>query len=95
MRNNIATDGFLRIRIKHRTGPTIDLRNHLIRNNNRNTEFIRKALQRAHEFRQMRLPRTQFPPPAEIGSVEGRSAIDDEEREPRLAHHRAGLVQEL
>ena len=55
MRNNIAPNRLLRIRIKHGAGPPIHLRHHLIRDHDRDPKLIRQPLQRAHELRQMGL----------------------------------------
>ena len=67
----------------------------LIRNHDGDAELVCEALQRAEEFGEVRLPRGELPPPGEIGAVEGSGAVDDEEREARLAHHLAGLGEEL
>lgn len=54
--DDITTNGFLWIRIKHGTGPTIDLGNDLVRDHDCNAKFICKPLQGTHELSQMGLP---------------------------------------
>lgn len=43
----------------------------------------------------MGLPAAELPAAAVIGAVQGGGGVDDEQREAGLAHHRAGLVQQL
>ena len=43
----------------------------------------------------MGLPAAEFPAAAVVGAVERGGGVDDEEREARLAHHGARLVQQL
>jgi len=95
MRDDIPPNRLLRIRIKHGTRPTIDLRNHLIGNNDSNTELIRQPLQGAHELGEVRLARRQLAAADEVGAVQRRGRVDDEQGEARLAHHGRGLVQQL
>ncbi len=95
MRNDIAPNRLLRVWIEHRTGSPIHLRNHLIRNHNRDAELVCQPLQGAHELRQVGLPAAEFPAAAVVGAVERGGGVDDEEREARLAHHGARLVQQL
>ena len=95
MRDDVAPNRLLRIRIEHGAGPAVDLRDHLIGDDDRDAEFVREPLQRAHEFRKVRLPRGEFAAAGEVGAVERSGAVDDEEGEAGLAHHVGGLVEQL
>ena len=95
MRDNVPSDRLLRIRIEHGARPAIDLRNDLIGNDDRDAELVREALQRAHEFREVRLAGRELAPAGEVSAVEGGGRVDDKKREAGLAHHVGGLVEEL
>ena len=56
MSDDITTNRFLRIRVKHGTGPTINLGNDLVCDHDCDAKFIRQALQCTHELSQMSLP---------------------------------------
>ena len=95
MCDDVPANRFLRIRIEHRARPAIHLRHDLVRDHDGDAELVRQPLQRAHEFREMRLPVRQLAAAGEIGAVERGGAVDDEQGEARLAHHLAGLVEQL
>ena len=95
VRDDIATDRFLRVGIEHGARPAVDLGDDLIRDDDRDAELVREPLQRAHEFRQVRLARGEFAAADEIRAVEAGRGVDDEQREARLAHHLRRLVQQL
>ena len=95
VRNNITPNGFLRVRIEHRRRPAIDLRDNLIGNDDRDPKFVRQALERAHEFRKVRLTGRELAAAGEIGAVQRSGAVDNEKRKARLAHHLGSLVEEL
>jgi len=95
MRDDIPTNRLLRVGIEHGARPTIDLRNHLIGNDDRDAKLIRQTLQRAHELGQMRLARRELPATDEVGAIERRRGVDDQQGKARLAHHGRGLVQQL
>ena len=95
MGDDIASDGFLGIGIEHGAGPAIDLGDDLVGDDDGDAELVREALQRAHEPGQVRLAVRELAAAGEIGAVEGGGAVDDEEGKAGLAHHLAGLVQQL
>ena len=95
MRNNIAANRLLRIRIKHGAGPAINLRNDLIGDDDRDAELVRETLEGAHEFGEVGLAGGELAAAGEVGAVKRGGRVDDEEAEARLAHHVGGLVQEL
>ena len=95
MRDNIPTNRFLGIRIKHGARPAIDLRYDLICDDDSDAEFVSEALQGAHEFREVCLAGGEFAAAGEVGAVEGGGGVDDEEGEAGFAHHVGGLVEEL
>src|SRR5579862_6969550 len=87
MCDNIASNGFLGVRIKHCTGPAVNLSDHLICDHNSNAKFICKALQSSHKLGKMSLSRGELTSAHEIGSVKRSSTIDNQKREPCFAHH--------
>ena len=87
MRDDIAPNRLLRIRIEHRTGPAVDLSDDLVCDDDGDAKFIGQALQSAHEFRKVGLPGGEFAAAGEVGAVEGGCAVDDEEGEAGFAHH--------
>ena len=95
MRNDIAPNRLLRVRIKHGAWPAVDLRHHLVGNDDGDAEFVGQPLQGTHEFGQVDLARGELAAAGEIGAVERGGAVDDEQGEARLAHHLAGLVEQL
>ena len=95
MRNDVAPDRLLRIGIEHGAGPAVDLRDDLIRNNDRDAELVRETLEGAHKFGEVGLAGGELAAAGEVGAVEGGGGVDDEEGEARLAHHVGGLVEEL
>ena len=95
MRDDIPANRLLRIGIEHGAGTAIDLRNDLVRNDDRDAEFVREPLERAHELGEVRLAGGELAAAGEVGAVERGGRVDDQEGEARLAHHVGGLVQEL
>jgi len=95
MGNDVASDGLLGIRVEHRTWSTIDLSNDLVGNDHCDSELICQPLKGSHEFRQMRLSGRQLPSSNKIRSVQRCRTINNKKREPRLTHHRRGLVEKL
>ena len=95
MRDDVAPNRFLRVRVKHRARAAVDLGHDLIRDDDRNAELVRQALERAHEFGEVGLAGGEFASAGEIGAVEGGGRVDDEEGEAGFAHHGRRLVQEL
>lgn len=95
VRDDIATDGFLRVRVEHGTGSTVDLGDNLIGNNDGDAEFVRETLERTHELGEVRLAGGELAAACEIGTVERGGRVDNEEGKAGLAHHGGGLVEEL
>ena len=93
MRDDIATNGLLCIRTEH--GSSIDLRNNLIGNDDRDSKFICKPLQIPQKLRQMHLSSTKLSSPAEISAVERGERIDDQQREARFGHHCCSLNEQV
>ena len=95
MRNDVTANRLLRVRVEHGAGSAIDLRDDLVRNDDRDAEFVREPLERAHEFREVGLAGGEFAAAGEVGAVERGGRVDDQEGEAGLAHHVGGLVEEL
>ena len=95
MRDDVAANRLLRIRIEHGAGSAVDLRDDLVRNDDGDAEFVREPLEGAHEFGEVRLAGGEFAAAGEVGAVEGGGGVDDQEGKAGLAHHVGGLVEEL
>jgi hypothetical protein len=68
--NDISTDRLLRIRVEHRTWSTVNLRNNLIRDDDRNPKLISQALQGTHELGKVRLTGRQLTATVEVRPVQ-------------------------
>ena len=95
MRNDVAPDRLLRVRIEHGARPAVDLRDDLVGDDDGDAELVGETLEGAHELREVGLARGELAAAGEVGAVEGGGRVDDEEGEARLAHHVGGLVEEL
>lgn len=94
MSDDIPSNRLLGVGIEH-CGATINLRDDLIRDHDRNAELIRESLEGAHKLRKVGLSCRELAAAREIGSVQAGSGIDDQQREPSLCHHRSRLIQQL
>ena len=70
VRDDVATDRFLRIGVVHGARSAVDLRHNLIRDDHGNTELICETLQRAHEFGEVGLPTAELAAAHEVCAVE-------------------------
>lgn len=95
MCDDVATNRFLGIGVEHGRRATVDLGDDLVRDDDSDAKLIGKALQRAHEFGQVRLAVAELSAAEEVGSVQGGGGVDNEERKAGLAHHLGCLVEQL
>lgn len=95
VRDDVPSNRLLRVRIEHGAGSAVDLSDDLVRDDDRDAELVREALEGAHELREVCLPGGELAAAGEVGAVEGGGGVDDEEGEAGFAHHVRGLVEEL
>jgi hypothetical protein len=91
--HNMAADRLLGVGTEN--GRRVHISHHLIGDEHRHTELVGQALQHSHEARQMHLTGRQFPSAAEVGPVEGGSAVNHQQRIPGLRHHVRRLHEQL
>jgi len=92
--DDVTANRLLGVWVVHARRAAVDLRDDLVRDDDGDAELVGEALQRAHELGQVGLARRQLAAANEVGAVERRGRVDDEQREARLRHHLRRLVQE-
>lgn len=94
VRHDVPPDRLDRGPGEHR--PSVEVgRDDLVGDDDGAPELLGELGQRAQEAAQVDLARRELPAAVELGAVQGRDRVDDDEREARLGHHRRRGEQEL